>query len=484
MLRFGQKGLPAALILRTRNDKSVIEKSFCDRRVQAKTVSSERRLIHRFAWKIQAAPYGQTGFVTKSGHRMHRLRSLLSALKPTRLGVLFAVLIGVSVGFWQWRRPPQPRAVLENLSYGHRAYFSPDGEILAIIHLDPESDKNFFLTTLWDVNTATKKHSLCKGEMPLTVVFAPDGETLACRFANQIKLWDVPTGRELATYFLPDGQNHPQLVFSPEGNLLALKEDYVLWDVTNKRPVKKLAQQGERKTAEGDHSILVLFQGKVVKTWDLATATLVAENRDFPILNFPPRFRGVAFSISLSSDRRFLIGHNPMAGITFVQDLGNGQKKELEAHFGDLIEKVALAPDGKMVALGAVNVIGPPQKSWWKQFTEWLGLQSKRSVRSVILQAFPSGEEITVLPNCSSPVFSPDGRTLAVTSFDGDSLQLWDLPIRKPIGKILSLAGVAAVATLLALGGLGWLRRRRCSGQRANQSSPGTDHDRLEHQAQ
>jgi len=388
---------------------------------------------------------------------MHRLRSLLSALKPTRLGVLFAVLIGVGVGFWQWNRPPRPRVVLEKLSNEHWAYFSPDGQILAIIHLDPESDKSFFLTTLWDVNTATKKHALCKGEWPAAVVFAPDGQTLACRFTNQVKTWDVSTGRELATYFLPD--DNPQLVYSPEGRLLALKENYVLWDVADKRPVKKLAQEGRRKTAEGDRSILVLFQGKIWKTWDLATATLVAETPDFPVFDHP-KVRG-AFSISLSSDRRFLIGHNPIAGITFVQDLGNRQKKELEAHFGDRIEIVALAPDGKMVALGAVNRIGPPQKSWWKQFTEWLGLQSEHSARSVILQAFPSGEEIAVLPDCSYPVFSPDGRTLAVTNIDEGSLQLWDLPIRKPIGKILGLAGLAAVATLLAINGLGWLRRRR-----------------------
>jgi hypothetical protein len=85
-----------------------------------------------------------------------------------------------------------------------------------------------------------------------------------------------------------------------------------------------------------------------------------------------------------------------------------------------------------------------------------------------ILKAFPSGEEIIALENSFCPVFSPDGRTLAVTganwSSEGSyfsSLQLWDLPICKPIGKILGLAGLAAAATLLAFNGLGWLRRRR-----------------------
>ena len=72
----------------------------------------------------------------------------------------------------------------------------------------------------------------------------------------------------------------------------------------------------------------------------------------------------------------------------------------------------------------------------------------------------PSEKEIIVLKNCSFPVFSHDGKTLAVTG-TGDTLQLWDLPIRKPVGKILGLAGLAAVATLLGLNGIGWLRRRR-----------------------
>src|SRR5262249_36811911 len=81
----------------------------------------------------------------------------------------------------------------------------------------------------------------------------------------------------------------------------------------------------------------------------------------------------------------------------------------------------------------------------------------------VILEAFPSGEALNVLENCTAPMFSPDGRTLAVNGIGTDrkTLQIFDLPIRKPLGKILGLAGLAAVATLLAFNGLGYLRRRR-----------------------
>jgi hypothetical protein len=44
--------------------------------------------------------------------------------------------------------------------------------------------------------------------------------------------------------------------------------------------------------------------------------------------------------------------------------------------------------------------------------------------------------------------FSPDGRTLAVTAVDG-ALELWHLPIRKPIGKILALARMRLKANVV-----------------------------------
>jgi hypothetical protein len=56
--------------------------------------------------------------------------------------------------------------------------------------------------------------------------------------------------------------------------------------------------------------------------------------------------------------------------------------------------------------------------------------------------------------------FSPDGRRLAVLS--DDAIRIWDLPICKPWGLILSLAAIppAAIA-LLILAGRGLRRLRR-----------------------
>jgi len=116
-----------------------------------------------------------------------------------------------------------------------------------------------------------------------------------------------------------------------------------------------------------------------------------------------------------------------------------------------------MAPDGQTVAWGGLR----EQKSWWSWFPELFGKEEYSLGLSVSLHRFPSGERFQLLENCASPVFSPDGETLAVISDDFRSFQLWDLPIHKPIGKILGLAALAAVATPLAFTAFGWLRRNR-----------------------
>src|SRR5262249_15261326 len=122
------------------------------------------------------------------------------------------------------------------------------------------------------------------------------------------------------------------------------------------------------------------------------------------------------------------------------------------------------APDGKLLAVGDSTWPVTHDNTWWNWFTGWLRRQDNPTGFRVLLKSLPSGEQVVVLPGCLWPVISPDGKTLAVTfwsDLERTSVQLWDLPIRKPIGKILGLSALAAVATLLAFNGLDWLRRRR-----------------------
>jgi WD40 repeat protein len=391
---------------------------------------------------------------------MRRLRSLLSALKPTRLGVLFAVLIGVGVGFWQWGRPPRPRVVLENLQGGLDTYFSRDGRILATVHcIDP--DEPDYLLTLWDARTGRKKLELSRGQGPWAVAFSPDGKTVAGRFWLQVRVWDIATGRQLANYPDKDGLKHFQLVYSPDGKLLALRKNYELWDVAANKIVKRLALEGEEGKAWA-HNFLVLAKENKVRVWDLSTATLCFECEDIAIpWNWHSTHPGSIVrprNVEISMDNRYLIINGSEDSV--VYDVVTA--KSLQFWKDDMRLTAAVSSDGKVIALSRRNWVQSSEKNpWWAWFRDWLGIQEKSTGFQVTLNVLPSGVEMIRLKDCHSPLFSPDGQSLAVSGVDGTSLQLWDLPIRKPIGKILGLAGLAAVATLSAINGLGRLRRRR-----------------------
>jgi WD40 repeat protein len=206
-----------------------------------------------------------------------------------------------------------------------------------------------------------------------------------------------------------------------------------------------------------DKLLVVLGKGNTVKVWDLATATLCAELKDFTAEDMAR-----LSNLTLSQDRRFLIceiEHETSPGI-YIYDLITGQMQRI--HDEDCMG-IVIGPDSQTIALDLYLIPSgaPLQESWWKRFSEWLGIQKKyEEERVVVLKSFPSEKEIFVLKNCTSPVFSPDGKTLVVVGIPDANVQLWDLPIRKSIGKILSLAALAAVATLLAFNGLGWLRWR------------------------
>src|SRR6516225_3030775 len=99
---------------------------------------------------------------------MYQLRQSVSALKPTRLGVLFAALIGFGVGFWQWGRPPQPRVVLQKFGEfsALRVYFSADARKLVTVHHKEPPDIDYYYLTLWDVQTGQKEFDFFEGRAP------------------------------------------------------------------------------------------------------------------------------------------------------------------------------------------------------------------------------------------------------------------------------------------------------------------------------
>ena len=94
--------------------------------------------------------------------------------------------------------------------------FSSDGKLLAAGMGDSS-------VLIWDVASGQRKHrTFGDGQRVASIAFSMEARTIAtCNWDNVIKLWHVPTGREMLRFdnFHPGGF---PIQFSPDGNLFAL----------------------------------------------------------------------------------------------------------------------------------------------------------------------------------------------------------------------------------------------------------------------
>ena len=115
---------------------------------------------------------------------------------------------------------------------GYAAAFSPDCKTVATGgYVDEEH-----AVKLWEVATG-KECAVLKGlanEYMTSVVFSPDGKSLAAGCGGTIGVWDVPTGKLLATL-----KGHKSdiwsLAFRSDGKILAAggEKTIKLWDLAS-----------------------------------------------------------------------------------------------------------------------------------------------------------------------------------------------------------------------------------------------------------
>jgi WD40 repeat protein len=271
--------------------------------------------------------------------------------------------------------------------------FSPDGSRLASASRDGT-------VKVWDATASQEARAL-----PAEIL-SPDGKQLAGTVGNEVKVWDVQTGRETLT--LKGHTSWVQSVaFSPDGRHLvsaAADRTLKLWD----------AQTGQE---------LRTFKG---------LAGPVANRNSIPrgirLVAFSPDGRRVAYGHSVG------VGTGPKTAWTSevkVWDAQSGRETVTYKGDGGRIRSVAFSPDGKRLASaggGMVSAGGGTIKVWDAETGQEL-------------HTFPSGGFSVAV------AFSPDGRRIAgagTPPIDGDGpsgsgeIKVWDAETGR---ELLTLQG-------------------------------------------
>lgn len=110
---------------------------------------------------------------------------------------------------------------------------SPDGSILAGAAAKTVSDNYVFAVTLWNASDGTELRTIVLPDVSSDIAFSPDASMLAATVGNNVLIYEVATGNQLATLSGHSGQA-TKVAFSPDGlSLVSNGEDnqLILWQV-------------------------------------------------------------------------------------------------------------------------------------------------------------------------------------------------------------------------------------------------------------
>jgi WD40 repeat protein len=275
----------------------------------------------------------------------------------------------------------------------------------------------------------------------IAVTYSPDGKLLASGgWDKVVRLWDSKTGKQVRTLSGLRGTAVRSLSFSPDGKILAagVWDDVVrIWDVASGRQVRQLGKKTEDLcwlAFSPDGKTLAVSSHDTVRLWETA-----GWRERKPLQAKGGRVQAVAFS----ADGKYLLG-GEVGGVSSWNLAAGGVRV---FHLGKGTYCAAISRNGDKVAASGSRGGG---------VVLWDGHTGKE------LQRFHGPPRRRREGGATAVQFSPDGKTLAASGWDGFVL-IWDVRSGKllhqfgrgeadfwhvafaPGGKVLACAAERAV---------------------------------------
>lgn len=334
---------------------------------------------------------------------------------------------------------------------------SPDGKTLAM----RVADKAQF----WDVATATQRAIPEKADtlQPASVMlFSPDGKTLATGgfgINDKIKLWDVATG-QLRAALEPTGRNYDTVAFSPDSKTVATAVirsrsglgGTKLWDVATGRELATFPSVPSVVFSPQNNTLVTIGTEVAVRMWDVATAqertALESPPEGIRTMRFSPDGKTLATMMESDAPRDRPPGQ-PGIDSVMLWDTATGKQRATLKGGGDGV----FSPDGQTlattkrngtklwdVATGKERI--PLWGNWFLAFSPDGKTLATASGGAVKLWDAMTGEKRSTLEGIGEAILDPDEKVVgveAVFSRDGkilatqsnEAVKLWDVATGK-----------------------------------------------------